>query len=149
MTTLRTSRLIQSKPSGSDRQLAARGTLEVSERDGTLGIAFAATETTRGAGEIVVSLGRADLTLLVQEAISIWPDLAPALTAQMVGTLTTALASQRKFQTGVVRQVLGKLERVDHALDDLAAGNLPASATRLVVKAGDALETARGTLEAL
>lgn len=98
---------------------------------------------------MVVAIGKADLGRLVQEAVSVWPEFGAVLAEKMASTLASALEEQRHFQATVAAQTLKKLVQVDHHLDALAEEPLTGPARRQVTGAGNALEAARGTLEAL
>jgi hypothetical protein len=122
--------------------------LSASDNDGTLDISFDLASKGGGKTHLVVAIGKSDLTLLIREAVSLWPDMGPALAEKIVGSMAVALEKQRTFQATVAARALKQLEHVDHTLDSLADEDLPRSAVRKVLNAGNALEGARGTLEA-
>lgn len=148
MTTLRATRVYHGGPSArAGRPATTSCTLSASGADGTLDLAFGLSRGKGAQAEVVVAIGKADLHLFIQEALALWPEMAPALTAKITTSLATALEQQRAFQATIAKQTLRHLVRVDHALDALAEQELPKPAMRQVFTAGDALEEARGTLE--
>jgi hypothetical protein len=150
MTTLRTAKVYRSTKGMAPRQAQTTAcSLSASNQKGTLDISFDLTSKGAGKTHVVVAMGKSDLTFFIREAVSLWPDLGPALTESIVGTMAVVLEKQRTFHATVAKRALRQLEHVDHTLDALSEEDLPRSAVRKVINAGTALEDARGVLEAL
>src|SRR5262249_27629576 len=99
MPTLRRSSIHQASAS---RQMIGKpsvaGTLTVSGGDDSLSIAFTPASGRKAGIQLVVTIGRADLGLLVREALAAWPEDGPELTRRIVETMAAALVTQQTFQ---------------------------------------------------
>jgi len=142
MPTLRATRTYRADTTARARRPGGPCTLSVSDQGDALELSFAREK-------FVVAIGKSDLSLLVEEAVSQWPELGAVLAGKAAGTLATLLEMQRAFPGTVATKALKRLVQVDHHLDALAEQELPSGARRQVISAGNALESARGTLEAL
>jgi len=149
MPALRATRAYRADAPARARRSKSPCTLGPSSTGETLDISFDLALQRGAKSRVVVAMGKADLSRLIEEAISLWPELGPVLAGKAAGTLATLLERQRTFPGTVAARALKRLEQVDHHLDALAEEALPRRAMRQVIAAGNALEEARGTLEAL